>query len=105
MQILKLGSSYTYFFYFILTLTLFYLSNWEEHHTGVMRTCYRGIFGITEALLSLIFTMCLQGFFKGKLVQITLGSITNADEGMVSNKVIDLIGMLGVKGEASNANI
>jgi len=39
------------------------------------------------------------------LIDYTLKSVTDADEVVVSNKVIELIGMLGVKGEAASANV
>lgn len=55
-------------------LTGFYTANWEEYHTGVLQTNFKG-FGVTETQISLIILLLIQGFSNGGLASITMHEI------------------------------
>jgi len=52
MQIMKMGGQPPFFVFAIAIHNAFFVANWEEYHTGVLRTSMRigkFIFGLTES--------------------------------------------------------
>lgn len=58
------------FLLFVVTQLAFWVSNWAEHHTGVLRTKV-GQFGVTEGLYSLFFIHILTGIFGQNIWKFT----------------------------------
>jgi len=66
--------------YFVLSigvLTGFYVANWEEYHTGVLQTNFKG-FGVTESHLGLTLLLSIQALSNGGFASITMHEIGHA---------------------------
>ena len=74
MQVLGVGSSFTYFVVTIGVLSGFYVANWEEHHTGVLKTNFKGV-GVTESHLTIISLLVIQALTKGGFTEIAMHDI------------------------------
>jgi ethanolaminephosphotransferase len=103
MQVLKIGTnSLTYYVYMGGLMTTFFSSNWEEHHTGVLR-CSMTICGIssglTESQWFLIFNLLAEGLTNGAYSQITIKNVAMLlmpDETVFENKFHGLLNSTGI---------
>lgn len=74
LQIFSIGTSPAYFVMFFGVLSGFYVANWEEYHTGVLKTNFKG-FGITESHLSIISIFLAQALSKGALSEVAMHDV------------------------------
>mmetsp|Transcript_31433 Transcript_31433/g.48051 ORF Transcript_31433/g.48051 Transcript_31433/m.48051 type:complete len:102 (+) Transcript_31433:393-698(+) len=68
LQIFQMFPAPVFFVYGIGLFIQYYTVNYEEYHTGVMRTSLGGI-GLTECQLFLVFILFLEGFTAGGFSQ------------------------------------
>lgn len=97
----RIGNGLAFFVLSIGVLTGFYVANWEEYHTGVLQTNFKG-FGVTESHLGLTLFLLIQAISNGYFASITMEEIgqlilPSIKEEMVYTRVKHLVGILGVK--------
>ena len=73
-QVMKVGATTPFFLYFTGVQTIFYLANWEEYHTDILRCSY-GIFGLTECQLVIIGLIMIQALSGGQVSEVTMRAI------------------------------
>lgn len=57
---------YIFFVWGLCALSVFYMSNWEEYHTEVLRTSIGG-FGLTECQYMIIIAFTMNGLTGGSI--------------------------------------
>ena len=74
MQVLKVGVCPPFYVHQLGLMFGFYMANWEEYHTHILRSNYKGI-GLTECQLFLIGILFLQSFSGGTMSEMTLRNL------------------------------
>lgn len=70
----RIGNGLAFFVLSIGVMTGFYVANWEEYHTGVLQTNFKG-FGVTESHLGLTLVLLIQAVSNGGLASISMYEI------------------------------
>jgi hypothetical protein len=71
---LRLFPSSAFFTYLVGLSSSFFAANWEEYHTGVLRTSQFGL-GLTECQMFLMLTLLVQGISGGKFSDLTIRNL------------------------------